>query len=139
MCKSEKYSLVGNKWHPIPPMAIAKHAFSPCCFHSDIYLIELRECREAENFNITSETYTPLAITLPPSVTDSVYNVLMGKEMLFLSTYTKVKKWNVETNAVSITGFTGVVPETQLASNCPPLSITPRLKTNVRAVCTSCV
>jgi len=73
-------------------MSIAKEAFSPCRLDFDIYLIELREYQGADKFDIRSEIYTPLMVTLPLYINSSAYNVLVGKEMLFLSKDGKVRK-----------------------------------------------
>lgn len=121
--ESEKYSIAGRKWQCLPPMSIPKYAFNPCICGTDIYLIELRDYKGAEKFNTVSENYTTLSVMLPTTITFSAYNVLKGREMVFLSVDKKVHKWNIDTNAYSVSNFTGNLPELPLVSNCPPLCV----------------
>lgn len=100
-------------------MSIMRQAFNPCSINTDIYLIELNKCKGVEKFNLVSETYTTLPVAPPTIITSSAYNVLKGREMVFLSLDKQVHKWNTDTSAYSVTSFTGTLPERQLASNCP--------------------
>ena len=123
LAKSERFSLERNSWNQLSPMCIPKHAFSPCLYASEIYLIELREFKGAEKFNIRSESYITLSMALPTSITSSAYNVLVGKEILFLNRDKQVLKWNIETNAILNMAFSGVSIPGQLASNTPALCL----------------
>jgi len=121
ICASTKYSLKSTIWNPLFPMSIPKAGFSPCFFHPNIYLIEICQYQGAEKFHIQSETYTALHVALPSTVYASSYNVLIGREMLFLSSDMKIRKWNVETGTVSTAVFGGRCPGEGLCSNCPPV------------------
>lgn len=120
LCESAKYSLENNSWTVLSPMSIPKFAFSPCLFQSDVFLLELCEYQGAEKFHTQTETYTSLSVALP-SVLTSSFNVLVGREMLFLTSERKVWKWNVETGVVAAGKFACETVQPHLVSSCPPV------------------
>jgi len=62
-------------------------------------------------------------VSLPTSISDSAYNVLVGNEIVFLSMVKQVRRWNIETNAIITQKFAGDLPANQLASNAPAVCV----------------
>lgn len=119
--ESEKYSINENNWKLISPMSVPKCAFTPCRYASSIYLIELCRYLGSEKFDIPSETYTSITVPLPSSIVTNSYNALIGKEMVFLSSDMKVRRWNLETGKLVSANLTGVLPDQNMITNVSPV------------------
>lgn len=123
LTESERFSLNDNSWEKLTPMTKARYAFTPCLHADFIYLAELYQCRETEQFNWTSGTYTQLHISLPRSSSNTI-NFMQDQEMVFLTKEMQLWKWNVEKGEVKYELMDGEAPEcSYLCSNCSPVRV----------------
>ena len=118
--ESEKYSIESNTWSVLSPMSIARSHFSPCYFDGYIYLIDLWKFEGAEKFNPKLEAFTTMQVALPTAIPHCSFNALANREILFLNKDMQVRKWNIETGAISTATFTGAAAGVHLFSNCAP-------------------
>ena len=96
-----------------------KCIFNSCLLRANISLVGINSPAHAENFNIVTETYLNLTVTLPPEVARSC-KVKVGEEMVFIGKR-KVWKWNVVTGDISSGALSVDFPFCPCCSNVPPV------------------
>ena len=124
--ESEKFSLDGNTWKELPPMTEARYAFTPVSYADYIYLTELYQFKKIERFNLASETYSPLPVSLPQSSSNTI-NFMHEQEIVFLTKEMQVWKWSMETGEATYEPMEGVPECRHLCSNCPPVRVGSRV------------
>lgn len=117
---AEKYSIIGNQWNQVPSMSQPRYSFNPILYKTCIFLIEQYQFTSAELFNLASETYSPVNISLPATGCHAMSFPLQDK-IVFLSREMLVWKWNIVDGITSASELEGNTVWRYIYSNCPPV------------------
>ena len=117
---AEKYSITGNQWTQVSSMSEPRYSFNPILYKSGIFLIEQFQFTRAELFNLASETYSTVNISLPPTGCHAMSFPLQDK-IVFLSREMLVWKWNIVDGTTSASALEGNTVWRYIYSNCPPV------------------
>ena len=96
----EKFRVATQTWEAVGDMQQPRWGFMPCLYRGLMYLISINTSaqRKVESFDLTSEIFSELSVTLPPAFPLGGYSVSFQADgkLYCLSTLRKLVCWNIK-------------------------------------------
>lgn len=118
---NEKYHIAEKQWLPLADMHRSRSGFTPCYYHSLIYLVDTYIYRIMESFDPERETFTELPVFLPSQLElgcDCAAFIANG-ELCVLTEAKQIARWKIDSEA----GFRLYETKESCWSSQPPMVI----------------